>query len=402
MNKTARLLVLASIAASCATAAVTDVKFLHAQGTNIVCGNNKTIALNGVNLGGHWIFEKWMSPLDSTVADDRTMKSILYNRFGSSKAEDLIKVYHDSWITESDFARIAKLGMNVVRMPIYDLNFMDESGAYLSPSAPFAELDRIVNLAWSYGLYTIIDMHGVPGSQNGEEHSGRKGSSAYWKNTTAHSVACRLWEDIARHYAGNPAVAGYDLLNEPTGASGTTQWEADDEFYRVIRKVDPHHMIIIEAVWGWSDLPDPAKYNWTNVVYEFHHYEWGKDSDAQIKAIDKVISNFEKYKKWSVPCYIGEFNFFEHEAAWKYGIEKFNEYGISWTTWAYKATHGSPNDSWGIYDPKSGVEAPAIPSLETDSYETIAEKWRLWTTENAFDVNTMLTATLIPSSHISC
>lgn len=400
MNKVTRLLALAA-AAACAHAANSDTRFLHTSGTNIVCGSGKVIALNGVNLGGNWVFEKWMSPLDSTVSDDRTMKAILYRRFGQTRAETLIKHYHDTWITEADLARIAKQGLNVVRMPVYDLNFFSEAGTYFSDT-PFAELDRLIELAWSYGLYTIIDMHGVPGSQNGEEHSGRLGTAGYWNNATARQVAGKLWEDIARHYAGNPAVAGYDLLNEPTGASGATQWTGDDEFYKRIRAVDPDHIIFIEAVWDWNDLPDPAKYGWTNVVYEFHHYQWGKGESAQIKAIDKVVTNFEKYKKWNVPCYIGEFNFFEHEAAWKYGIEKFNENGISWTTWSYKATHGSNNDSWGLYDLKSGQDAPAVPSLETDSYETIAEKWGQWTTENAFELNTMLARTLIPSSSISC
>lgn len=401
MNRIARVIMMAAMAALCASGASTNIKFLHTSGTDIVCGNNKTLLLNGVNLGGFWIFEKWMSPLDSAVADDSTMKSILYSRFGVTQAEELLKIYHDSWISESDLALIAKQGFNVIRMPIYDLNFLFETGVYLS-ATPFAALDDLIEKAWSYGLYTIIDMHGVPGSQNGEEHSGRSGSSTYWSNTTAREVTCRLWEDIARHYAGNPAVAGYDLLNEPTGASGTTQWEAYDELYKRIRAVDSDHIIIIEAVWDWNNLPQPTKYGWTNVVYEFHHYQWDKDESGQITAIDKVVSNFEKYKKWNVPCYIGEFNFFGYEAAWKYGIEQFNENGISWTTWSYKATHGSNNDSWGFYDLKTGQTKPDVPSLETDSYETIAEKWKAWTTENAFELNTMLSATLIPSSSSSC
>ena len=401
MNKIARLILLAAIAGA-ASADSSDAKFLHTLGTNIVCGNNKTIVLNGVNLGGHWVFEKWMSPLDSTVADDRTMKSILYRRFGEARAEALLEHYHDAWVTDADLARISKHGMNVIRMPVYDLNFLREDGTYINPSAPFAALDSLISRAWAAGLYTIIDMHGVPGSQNGEEHSGRAGSAGYWGNATARQLAGKLWEDLARHYAGSPAVAGYDLLNEPTGASGTKQWAGVDELYKRVRTGDPEHMVFVEAVWGWGDLPEPAKYGWTNVVYEFHHYEWGKDEAAQIKAVDKAVANFESHKKWGVPCYYGEFNFFEHEAAWKYGIEKFNENGISWTTWSYKTTHGSNNDSWGLYDLKSGQVAPAVPALETDSYEEIMEKWGMWSTENAFELNTMLAATLIPSSAISC
>ena len=380
-----------------------DPKFLRASGNNIVCsGNNKTIALNGVNLGGAWVFEKWMSPLDPTVADDRTMKAILTTRFGAEKTATLLNKYHDAWVSDADLARIAKQGLNVIRMPVYDLNFLDEAGAYLS-STPFADLDKLIERAWAHGLYTIIDMHGVPASQNGEEHSGRKGSAGYWGNATARALACTLWEAIAQHYAGNPAVAGYDLLNEPTGASGHSQWDAYDELYRRVRKADPEHIIFIEAVWAWDDLPKPAVYGWTNVVYEFHHYEWGKDKQAQIAAVDNAVRNFADHKAWGVPCFIGEFNFFQYEAAWKYGIEAFNENGISWTTWSYKTSHGSNNDSWGLYDLKAGQDPPPVPALETDSFDTIAEKWGLWTTENAFELNTMLARTLIPAaSSASC
>ncbi len=49
--------------------------------------------------------------------------------------------------------------------------------------------------------------------------------------------------------------------------------------YNTIRSVDPNHIIIMESCWGTSNLPNPQKYGWTNVMYEYHHYTWDYISD---------------------------------------------------------------------------------------------------------------------------
>ena len=114
-----------------------------------------------------------------------------------------------------------------------------------------------------------------------------------------------MWKQIAAHYNGNSAVAGYDLINEPDGTSSTSVvWPAYTNLYTNIRSVDSGHMIIMEGTygnWDWNMLPTPATYHWTNIVYSMHEYQYG-GTVAQIEAgSDNQVNDFNNHKSWNVP-----------------------------------------------------------------------------------------------------
>ena len=45
------------------------------------------------------------------------LANVLQGRFGEATAAELMSLWEDKFITETDFADIAALGMNVVRVP---------------------------------------------------------------------------------------------------------------------------------------------------------------------------------------------------------------------------------------------------------------------------------------------
>lgn len=57
------------------------------------------------------------------------------------------------------------------------------------------------------------------GSQNGQDHSGEVidnvSDVTFFSNDTLKNQTLELWKVVAARYAGNPAVAAYDTLNEP-------------------------------------------------------------------------------------------------------------------------------------------------------------------------------------------
>ncbi len=383
---------------------------LSASGKDIVDESGAKIALRGTNFGGWLVQEGWMCP---TKQDDSLSTAMtLYARFGRKDAEALISAYQDNWITETDFARVKELGLNVVRIPFTYMNFynyLSDGGELLSPDQftlradAFARLDWALEMCEKYGLYAILDMHGAVGSQNGNDHSGDTRLTNLYEDSAAgeayRAKTAELWGLIAEHFEGNPYVAGYDLLNEPGRASGKTQWDYYDVLYDAVRAKDADHMIFIEAVWEPKDLPLPSAYGWENVVYEYHHYNWAnnKMANALFYSLKRAA---ESLSENGVPVLVGEFN------AWGDGdsrrgvgdadqtdfdaiagvLELYNGEGWHWTTWTYKVTVNGlrENSTWGLYNRYIGLTDAAKADPATDSYDDIMQAWTSCSTAENF------------------
>ncbi|WP_263366901.1 cellulase family glycosylhydrolase [Edaphobacter bradus] len=371
-----------------------QLSMLQTSGRSIVNASGQKVPLMGVNLGGWFIMEKWMCPLDSgSLPDTFSVMQELDNRFGVATEQSLIKTYQQNWITTTDLDNIKNAGFNVVRVPVwwgqfYLLNNVSNSGWR---SDAFDMLDWLVNAAGARGLYVIIDMHGVVGGQSTSDDTGQANQNQYWTNGNDQGNTAWMWWQIASHYKGNPTVAGYDLINEPTGApNNSAVINAYNSLYQSVRSADPSHIIFMEGAfgnWNWSMLPDPSQNGWTNVVYEMHEYKFN-GSQAQVEqGATNQVNDFNNHASYNVPGYIGEFNDFGYPAAWQFSVNAWNQAGLSWTMWAYKATHGLNPDSWGFYDPSYW---PPTPNISSDSSSTIAADWQQWATTNSFTLNTSI------------
>lgn len=353
---------------------ITEADFLKASGKLVLNSKNEQVMLRGTNIGGCFVRELWMLPIRKTsnVRDESGIYRTLKSRFGNVKMQELAKAWQDSFFTEKDFDNIADMGANCIRIPVWYRDFVDENGDFYDD--PFEKLDWFVEEAGKRGIYVIIDMHGAPGSQNGSAHSGsqsddpEKGSEFFFGDEAEkhQELYLEIWKEIAAHYAGNPIIAGYDLLNEPfSGYRYTTSlsenelhiilWKLYDRAYDAIRSVDEDHIVIFEAVWGTSDLPAPKRMGWENVMYEYHNYQWsdydnaeGKQTESLKKKIDQILKS-----NYNVPSYMGEFTLFSNEQAWDEGLKYLNEAGIHWTTWTYKTAYG--NGNWSLYHIDSNI-----------------------------------------------
>lgn len=369
-------------------------------------GQGNRVVLRGVNIGGWLLMEGWSCPMDSSgLPDNGSVYDTLGKRFGAATRDSLLAVYQEAWFNETDLDNIRALGMNVVRIPFWYLNLQEEDGTWRADACK--RLDWVIDKAWARGLYSILDFHGVPGGQGEGESTGRVRKKKingiepdFWNNETNIARVIEIWTRMAQRYKGNPAVAAYDLLNEPMGApSRDALWTMYDRLYRAIRAVDPDHIISVEACWGgqveneyvgwcWKVLPPPGKFGWTNVLYQLHSYEWDwKNLEKQKQSIDAQVKDWNAHREWKVPCFIGEFNVMASEDSWKYAIKQFASNDMSWAMWAYKSTHGDDSDSWGVYNPRRPW--PPKPDIRKDSAEEIRTKWSQWTT-SAFAINPML------------
>ena len=353
--------------------------FLKVNGTQIrkQKGTGDVVYLRGTNAGGWLVQENWMNP--TNASDQKTMMTTLANRFGTSKRDELVSTYENNYWTTQDFDNCAEMGMSVIRLPFTYMNLCDDNGNLKSNA--FDRLDWFVQNCSQRGMYVILDMHGAFGSQNGMDHSGEinDGKQLYY-NQSNKDKTLNLWKKIAEHFKGNPAVAAYDILNEPgikAAATYSLHWDFYNEIYNTIRSKDSNHIIIMESCWDADNLPRPSQYGWTNVAYEYHYYPWSaqNSSDAQKSYFSSKVSDIANHN-YGVPTFVGEFTCFEQAEGWKAAMSTFNSQGWHWTTWSYKVTG---NSSWGIYN-----HNPEKVDIYNDSADTIKDKWSAVGTANGW------------------
>jgi hypothetical protein len=324
---------------------------------------------------------------------------LLKKRFGRDLADELVRTYEESWITVRDLDQIAALGLNAVRLPFGYATLLDEDGGWRKDA--FVRMDWCVRECWRRGIYTIIDFHAfLPPEANQDG-----GAAGYWSNAEQQAETVRIWSRVAGHYRGNPAVACYDLLNEPTnsalhgqpGPGANLVCGLYDRLYHAIRKVDPEHVIAMEGVWDWKTLRDPRQAGYENVVYSFHWYNWGAKTTAERnQATDRDVAAMrEMFRSWNVPAYIGEFNLFGDRDAWRHAIARYDEAGLNWTMWSYKHRDSGSN-SWGLFTSLRNA-VPEVPDLTTDSAATIRANWKAWaTTATSYRLNPLFQGVIGP------
>ena len=359
-----------------------DVRFLRAVGQDFVNEEGEKVFLKGINAGGLFVQEEWMTPV--TSKDTLTTLKVLRERFGWENAEALMEAYQDAWWQEEDFDHVKELGFNLIRFPFAYFNIEDKNGELTN----FKRLDWFIDNCDERDIYVILDLHGAYGSQNGKDHSGDTSGVNLFGNKENEQKTIELWTTVASRYKDRTIIAGYDLLNEPEGKHGYTdfrQWSFYHKLYKAIREVDSNHILIMESVWETSGLPAPITFNWENVAYSYHNYGWDKINDFayQKEFTDKKVGDYVALReKYEVPLFVGEFTLFSNVESWNYALNEYEKNNVNYAIWTYKVHTGGKASSWGIY--YGGGEKVDVAS---DSYETILAKWSAESTLNSYEYN---------------
>ena len=409
-------------------------KVITAVGKGLYDVDGKRFDIKGINFGNLFIAEGWMTinsvgasknadgtyvkVNDQGVVEEyeeifqEEMDAIFAERFTDEQITALNDAFFESYCTEADFKLISDLGMNTIRIPVYYRTFLTTHDRYHlsdeelcakdfdSIELDFSKLDTFIEYASKYNLKVIIDMHGVMGGQSGFEHCGTRDID-FWNNEEYIQFMCNLWQAIAKHYTVERAdlsyaVLAYDLVNEPTNrneiGTGPKQWKVMDRLYDAIREVDNKHVISIEGVWFPVSLPSPDKYDWENVLYQFHYYNWDWQGTSN-ELYYAFICGLSSLVDYDVPKFVGEFNFFGNSQAWDEYLKLYDKMGWGWTIWSYKIISvGWWDNSWGIVVNKLDLwndniydipeeERKLKLDLTTASYEDILAAWSSQQTE---------------------
>jgi endoglycosylceramidase len=117
---------------------------------------------------------------------------------------------------------------------------------------------------------------------------------------------------VAQALAGESAVVGYDLLNEPGGDEQTEIGPLYEDAARALRAADPSAIIFVSPAAGVSasGISHLAKPTFGNFAFSPHYYDpavfisgtWkGSDENDPFAAMTGLASS------WGVPLFLGEF-----------------------------------------------------------------------------------------------
>lgn len=179
--------------------------------------------LYGVNLGNWLVLEKWMddTPFRGTDSDDEIWLSRVLPR---DEFVRRLKEHRDTYITHSDFLALKAAGVKLVRLPVPYSVFGDRS--------PFPACIEYVDkaFAWAkeYDIKILLDLHTVPGSQNGFDNGGLSGVAKWHKSEKEILFALGVLERLGERYGHHQALYGIEVLNEPASWS---VWKSNRKTY---------------------------------------------------------------------------------------------------------------------------------------------------------------------------
>jgi glucan 1,3-beta-glucosidase len=273
-------------------------------------------ALRGVNLGNWLLMELWMSPsLQAHCASSPTIR--LHDEYQlsshlGSKAEAVVRQHRETWITEDDFAWLSQRGINAVRIP-FGYWILDPDGPYVgSPEL----LDFAIDCCERYGLAAVLDLHGLPGAQGPEHHTGRAGYFQWPQNQDYYQRSLDIIEQVAQRYAGKACIAGFSVVNEP---HESIERETLISFYREANERMRRHMpedevalVIAAYPEGLMDSYHSCLGEMPNVWTDVHLYQsfCGWPNEDLVSYLQAAQGRQAKIKKWMEqgPAIVGEWS----------------------------------------------------------------------------------------------
>lgn len=165
----------------------------------------------------------------------------------------------DIAIRESDYTKLQTMGANTVRFGMGFSWYRETKTQF------FQVIDQQVAWARKHRIWLILNMFTTPS----DCYEGYNYGCQFWASTSEKEALKNFWVEVATRYKDEPAIIGFDLLNEPTpwlnDKSYNSTWYTWAQSTRdAVYAVDPNHLIFFESPY--------TKLNATNVVYENHFY----------------------------------------------------------------------------------------------------------------------------------
>lgn len=308
-------------------------KFVSTKGRDFIAPDGKPLHLKGIGLG-NWLlpegymfeFKKAGSPIQIYAMTNQLI--------GESESRKFWKAFRENYITEKDIHFIKQAGFNSIRIPFNYRLFVSEDDPNKLEGVGYKLIERVVNWCKNEGLYVILDMHAAPGGQTGDNIDDSYGYPFLFENAEDQELTAKIWGKLAKQYRNNPAILGYDLLNEPIAHyfdKDVLNPKLEPLYKKItaeIRKYDKNHIVIIGGAQWNSNFKIFGEPFDKKIAYTFHIY----GNKVEQKTVQPFLDFANKY---NVPMWLGESG--ENTDEWIRSFRELNEQNnIGWCFWTYK------------------------------------------------------------------
>jgi endoglucanase len=290
---------------------------LRTEGRRFVNRQGDAVRLRGAAIGGWLNMENFVT---GYAANESLMRATVRDVLGDQRYEMFFDRLLTAFFSDQDARFLADAGLNCVRIPVNYHHFEDDSRPFEFRQEGFGHLDRAVEGCARHGIYSVIDLHALPGSQNHHWHSDNATHRAsLWEHPHFQDRVVAIWEAIADHYRDHPWVAGYNPINEPADESRRVVGPFYSRLVTAIRNVDPDHILFLDGN-TYSTEFDVFGQEWDNTVYVCHDYAppglgGGGDYPGETagKYYDKSTleakyrARTEYSRRTGTPVWVGEF-----------------------------------------------------------------------------------------------
>ena len=336
--------------------------FLKVRDKQIVNEKGENVLLRGIGLGGWMLQEPYMLQLSKVAGTQTEIRTKITSLIGEENTGKFYSLYRKNMITKRDVDSLKVWGFNSIRLPMHynlftppvekepvpgKISWLDEG---------FVLTDSLLKWCKQNSIYLILDLHAAPGGQGNDRPIADVDTNKpqLWESDANLEKTIALWKKLAKRYAREKWIGGYDLINE-------TNYKMDDniplkELYlnitKAIRKVDKKHIIFIEGNQFANDFTGLVPPWDKNIVYSFHKY-WNPPTQETIM---KYITLREEN---NFPLWMGESG--ENNNDWyRSTVEVLESNNIGWAWWTIK---------------KIGSESGIMNVKRPESYQKVIDYW---------------------------
>ena len=328
---------------------------LQVRGSGLVRGTGTPIVLRGVGLGGWMNMENFITGYPASESQQR---AALRAALGDTGYQRFFDRFLQAFFDDDDARFLASIGVNCVRLPFNYRHFEDDARPFELKEEGFRVLDRAIDICARHRIYTVLDLHALPGFQNQHWHSDNPTHwAAFWEHRHFQDRAVHLWEALAARYRDQPWVAGYNLINEPADPTATAIGPFYRRLERAIRAIDAKHVLFLDGNRYSIDFHmfgEPLP----NCVYTAHDYALprfivggGYPGTTRGQYVDRAVvertflARTEYMRKTGTPIWIGEFGpVFVGDAArdaeryqlLRDQLDLYQQHAAGWSLWTYK------------------------------------------------------------------